>query len=81
MIAMMIKKGTKHDCNVNSESGHIIWPINYRTAPFMIAIIFMMETKYASDLKSKTNYFCLQSVSIGTKYDCNHRIWISDIRP
>ena len=37
----------------------------------MVAIIFMMGTKYARNVLFVTNYIWLQSRPIGTKYDSN----------
>ena len=57
---------------------------NCRAGTHMVAIIFMAGTKYvynldkkgikySCNLKSETDHLCLQSLSIKTKYACNHR--------
>ena len=39
--------------------------------PNMLAILVTKGTKYACNIKSKTDHLCLQSLSIGTTYACN----------
>ena len=45
----------------------------YRNGLHKLAIIFRIETEYACNLLSKTDYVFLQSFPMETIYDCNHR--------
>ena len=42
----------------------------------MLEIMIIMGTRYAYNLKSESDHICLQFLSKGTKYSCNHQNFV-----
>ena len=60
----LVKKETKYACN-GDNIGDLVWMQSKFQRPFT------KETKHDCNLKSKTDFKCVQSVALGTRYACN----------
>ena len=78
----MIKgwNGCNNGCNNFHERDQICLQLWKQRGPNMDAILVSKGTKYACNLKSESDYICLQFLSIGTKYACNVRAIVQESR-
>ena len=69
MVAIIFMTGTKDPCKLqgyyaNNDLGQIWFQSSLKRGPNIIAIMIIKGTKYACNLKSKTDHIWLQSSKI-----------------
>ena len=76
MPAIISMTGTLYACNHDKNEDQIWMQSQFHWELNMLAFAIIEWTISACNLKLKTDYLCLQSFEIGTKYACNHRTFI-----